>query len=566
MKKNLFFLFLFLAFLLFLNCAKKEEKLIALVGDEKITADELDMMVKGRSRQMPSTRDEERVLKMRILDQLLEEKLLAQAAKEAGRDKDTSFVNTVRQQEEKFLLQTLYQVKVLDKTEPTERELKEFYKKQDEEIHPRHILLKSESKAQEVYNRLQEGADFEELATQESEDVATQSKGGDLGFIKWGKAVGPFQETAFSLQPQQISKPIKTSFGWHIIKLEERRTAELPDYENAKEELKTALRNFKQQDISYNLIEDMRRKSGFKVKSSILDILINKADKKEDTLKIPQTQDVEFNPAKYTPEEKELVLATFKGGELKLGQFLDYYQALPAFRRPGLDRQLLEDLVYQMCLKEILIKMAKDDKVDKSESYLIVLNDFKDMTLANGYRYDVLWKDISTTAEEIEEYYEKNKDLYLQPAGTNVKEIMVKTEEEAREVLKQVKGGADWDSLAKKTLRSHAKNRGGELGYVNEKIYPEIFGYAWNNMETGEIAGPIHIKQSRYGEGYSVIKLLDKKYPYQKKLSEVESDVQRKLIAEKKQQAMDNWISQQKEKKEVKIFEDVLETTLEVGE
>ncbi len=566
MRKSLSFLFLLLAFLLFSDCAEKKEQIVALVGNEKITVEDLNIKMGGSYRTTPSSRDEERTLRKNVLDQIIDEKLLAQAATEMGRDKDESFINTVKEQEERFLLQTLYKVKVVDKSEPTEKELKEFYKKQSEQIHPRHILVKSKDKAEEIYQQLKAGADFEEIAKQESEDAATKSKGGDLDFITWGKAVGPFQDAAFSLKPQEISKPVRTSFGWHIIKLEERRTVELPPYEEIKENLRNALRNFKQQDISYNLIEGMRRKSGFKVNSSTLDLLVSKAEKREDTLQITQTQGAEFDPTKFTPEEKELILATFKGGEFKLWQFLENYQMIPAFRKPSLDKQLLEDLVYQMCLKDILIKMAKDEKVDKSETYLMALNDFKDMTLANWYRNDVLWKDITVTEEEINAYYEKNKDLYLEPATTKVKEIMVKSEEEARDVLKKVKGGADWDSLAKISLRTHAKNRGGELGYVNEKLYPEIFDYAWNKMKIGEIAGPIHIKQSRYGEGYSVIKLLDKKYSYQKKLTEVRSDVEKRVIGEKKQEALNNLISEQKGKKEVKIFEDVLETTLEVKE
>ena len=565
MRKSSFFLFLFLAFLLFWRCAEKKETVVAQIEDEKITVEDLNTRMQARFRQTPASREQELTVKRNILDQIIEEKLLAQAAKDEGQDKDSTFIKSVKDQEEKFLLQSLYQKKVLDKAEPTEKELKEFYKKQNEEIHPRHILLKSQKKADEVYQRLQEGEDFEEIAKQESEDVATKDKGGDLGFINWGKAVGPFQEVAFSLKPQEISKPFKTSFGWHIIKMEERRTVELPDYEEVKENLKTQLRNFKQQAISHDLIEDLRKRSGFKVNSSNLDLLISKAEKK-DTLQMPQPQGAEFNPSKFTPEERELILATFKGGEFKVEQFLEYYQALPAFRKPSLDKELLEDLIYQMTLKDILLKMAKDDKIDQSEDYLNMMNGFMDMTLSNGYRYNVIWKDISTTEEEINAYYEKNKDLYLDPAATQVKEIMVKTEAEAEEVLKMVKGGADWDSLAKKSLRTHAKNRGGELGYVNEKIYPEIFNYAWNEMEVGEIAGPIHIKQSRYGEGYSVIKLLDKRYPYQKKLTEVGSDLQRRLLGEKKQEALDNWVSEEKEKREVKIFEDVLEATLQVKE
>jgi peptidyl-prolyl cis-trans isomerase C len=367
MKKSLLFLFLYFAFLFFLNCAKKEHRYVALVGDEKVTLEEFDLKVKNRARQLPATKEEELALKKTMLETIVQEKLLAQAAREMGKDKDESFINAVKEQEERFLIQTLYQKEVLDKSEPTERELKEFYKKRGEEVHARQILAKSEAKADEIYQQLQEGANFEELAKRESEDVATRDKGGDLGFFQWGKAVGPFQEAAFSLKPQEISKPVRTSFGWHIIKLEERRSVDQPEYEQVKDNLISDLRTFKQQEISYTFLENLKKKSGFKVNSTTLLLLIGKAEKQEDTLQARQSMGAEFNPAKFTPEEKDLVLTTFKGGELRLGGFLENYAMIPAFRKPGLDEELLEDLIYQMSLKPILIVLAQDENIDESE-------------------------------------------------------------------------------------------------------------------------------------------------------------------------------------------------------
>jgi parvulin-like peptidyl-prolyl isomerase len=567
MKKSWFFLFLFLAFLIFLSCAKKDQRLVATIGEDKITVDEFNLKLGNRVRSLPPTRTEELNMRMSLLDRFIQEKLLAEASIELGKDKQESFINAVKEQEERLLLQELFTKEVMDKSVPTERELKDFYEKQGEEIHARHILVKDKAKAEEIYKKLQEGADFEELAKQETEDVATKDRGGDLGFFQWGRMVGPFQEAAFKLKPQEISKPVKSGFGWHIIKVEERRELEQPEYETIKENLNTALQRYKQQELSQTFVEDMRRKSDFKVNSKALQVLMDKAEKKEDTLEVKTSKGAEFNPAAFSPEDRDLSLANFKGGELKLGEFVDNYQQLPPFRRPGLDERLLEDLVYQMSLKPILLKTARDEKIDKSQGFLDKLKDFKEMTLAEEYKYTVLWKDISATEEEIQEYYEKNKDLYLDPAKVKVREIMVKTEEEAKEVLKQVKEGADWEKLAKeKTLRAHVKHRGGELGFVGERVYPEIFDYAWNKMKVGEIGGPVHIKQSRYGEGYSVIELLDKKYSYQKHLRDVETDVQKRVIGDKKLKILEDWTNEKKEGKKVEIFEEVLESTVEAKE
>ena len=564
MRKWLFVLFLFAAVVLFSSCAKKEEKVIAVIGDEKLTAEEFNQKLKNRVRQMPATYEEELNLRKNLLEVLIQEKLLAEAGLEARRDTMESFIKVMKDQEEQLLLQELYKMEVVNKSVPTDRELKEFYEKQGEEIHARHILVKTEEKAKEIYQQLRDGADFVELAKQESEDVATKSKGGDLGFFQWGKMVGPFQEAAFKLQAQEISKPVKSGFGWHIIKVEERRKVDQPEYDQVKERLRTTLQSYKQQELSYKFIEDLKRKSGFEVDPSNLALLMEKA--KKDTSGGRPSQGAEFDAADFTPEEQELTLASFKGGELTIGEFVENYQTLPPYRRPGLDEQLISDLVYQMSLKPILANEARAKNVDKSRDYLMNLDDFKEKTLADGYRYDVLLKDVSATEEEITDYYEKNKDLYVEPASVKVLDIMLPTEEQAKEVLAELKKNEDWDAQAKKSMRSHVRHRGGELGYVNQTVYPEIFDYAWNNMKIGQISGPIHQHDSRYGEGYSVIKLLDKKHSYQKPLAEIKGDVERRVVGEKKLQILQDWTEQKKQEKGVEVFEDVLLGTMELKE
>lgn len=566
MRKSLFFLFVLGIVLSFLSCAKKEEKVIALIGDDKLTAEEFNLKLKNRVREMPGTREQEIDFRRNMLEALIQEKLLAQAGLEVRRDTVESFIKVMKDQEDQLLLQGLYQMEVVEKSVPTDRELKEFYTKQGEEIHARHILVKDEDEAQEIYQQLKEGADFVELAKEKSEDTATKSKGGDLGFFQWGKMVGPFQEAAFELEPQQISKPVKSGFGWHIIKVEERRKVEQPEYDGIKDRLRTSLQSYKQQELTYTFIQDMRGRSGFKVNSAGLQLLMQKAGTKVDTLGVRRTAGAEFDPAQFTPEEQEMTLATFKGGELKMGEFLENYQTLPPFRRPGLDEELISDLIYQMSLKPILANEARNKKVDRSPEYVSNLKDFKDRTLADAYRYDVLLKDVSATEEEITDYYEKNKDMFLDPATVKVQEVMLKTEKEAREVLAELKKNEDWTTQAQKSLRAHVKNRGGELGYINKTVYPYVFDYAWNKMKIGEIGGPVHIEQSRYGEGYSVIKLLDKKYSYQKPLSEVKSEVNRRIVGEKKLDILNQWTDRMRQEKGVEVFEEVLLSTVELKE
>jgi foldase protein PrsA len=90
-------------------------------------------------------------------------------------------------------------------------------------VNVRHILVKDHNKANELVRQAKEGADFTELARTHSEDTGSRDLGGSLGFVGRGATVKAFEEVAFTLAPGEISDPVQSQFGWHIIKVEERR-------------------------------------------------------------------------------------------------------------------------------------------------------------------------------------------------------------------------------------------------------------------------------------------------------------------------------------------------------
>src|SRR3954467_13889515 len=108
----------------------------------------------------------------------------------------------------------------------------------EQEVHARHILVETEDQAKKSEDQLKKGADFAELAKKESKDPGA-SDGGDLGFFTKDQMVPEFSAVAFALEPGKISDPVKTQFGWHIIKVEEKRTRKAPDFEQVKPQIET---------------------------------------------------------------------------------------------------------------------------------------------------------------------------------------------------------------------------------------------------------------------------------------------------------------------------------------
>ncbi len=123
---------------------------------------------------------------------------------------------------------------------------KEFYDAQvgavepQEEIKARHILVATEEEAQAIIDALDAGGDFEELAKEHSTGPSG-AEGGDLGYFTAGTMVAEFNDAAFALQAGEISVPVKTKFGWHVIKVEDRRVQEVPGFELVKDQVIEAL-------------------------------------------------------------------------------------------------------------------------------------------------------------------------------------------------------------------------------------------------------------------------------------------------------------------------------------
>jgi peptidyl-prolyl cis-trans isomerase C len=108
----------------------------------------------------------------------------------------------------------------------------------EQEVHARHILVETEDEAKAVADELKKGADFADLAKKKSKDPGA-SDGGDLGFFTKEQMVPEFSSVAFALEPGKISDPVKSQFGWHIIKVEEKRNRKAPEFEQVKGQIET---------------------------------------------------------------------------------------------------------------------------------------------------------------------------------------------------------------------------------------------------------------------------------------------------------------------------------------
>lgn len=130
--------------------------------------------------------------------------------------------------------------------------------KPEEEVRARHILVEKEDEAKAALARVRQGEDFAKVAAELSRDPGSGKEGGDLGYFTQDRMVPQFGAVAFQLKAGDVSEPVQTQFGWHVIKVEDKRSKPLPKFEEVKGEIETYLVRKAQQDIVMGLRGDLK--------------------------------------------------------------------------------------------------------------------------------------------------------------------------------------------------------------------------------------------------------------------------------------------------------------------
>lgn len=210
------------------------ETVVATVGGEEITEADLSFAAEDLAQdlaQMPA--QERRAFLLRVL---IDMKVMAGAAEKAGMDQTELFAQRLNYLKERALRRAYFADAIAGQV--TEEAIRADYDKfvaefqPQEEVHARHILVETQEEADAIKAELDAGGDFAAIAQEKSIDPGSGANGGDLGFFAKGMMVPEFETAAFALaNPGDVSAPVQSQFGWHIIKLEEKRESSPPAFE-----------------------------------------------------------------------------------------------------------------------------------------------------------------------------------------------------------------------------------------------------------------------------------------------------------------------------------------------
>ena len=523
------------------GCGKSGGKVLARVGSDDITVQEFNDVTGAANRNYPSAQAEFDQ-KSKDLDSLINQRLLIQEAYKRGMDKSEALTSAVLANKDKFLLDVLYQREVKDKTGVSEAALKEYFDKLANKIRVSHILVANLDTANALVTRLSQGASFEQLAYDYSTDPNAKRNRGDLGYMIWGgmATLPEFEDAAFKLQVGEVSPPVKTRYGYHIIKVVEIQPNEARgDFETRKASFERSLGAIQETRRMVQYLQEMMDKYPLTVDTTTLSYLVRKRNDMYPPEVLASLPKGDFDDAQLDRNEKELVVATWEGGQLSVMEYLTNIRKLPAPSRPSLERyDSVKAMAFQVKLPDILAYEANKKGVENDEQYKKKVKLFRELTMADMLKTDSLMKAKQPAEDEIRAYYDAHPEEFTDEARVHIYEIQLSDEMLARNLAKSIKS---LDAFKKKSMevneRAGRKEAGGDLGYIIRRWYPEIFDAAFKTP-VGEVGGPVVAAGK-----YSIYYVVDRVDQTLKDFLGVKQQIAGLLMSRSQNQTYSDWVA-----------------------
>jgi peptidyl-prolyl cis-trans isomerase C len=238
----------------------QSDPVIAKVNGTEVKQSDLDAAEEELAGQVPPMAPDAKrdYLVAYVADMLL----VAKAAEDRKLAETEDFKRKLVNARSKLLMEALLQAEA--KAAITDEAMRKVYDEaikqmaNEEEVSARHILVETEDEAKKILADLKKGADFVAIAKEKSKDPGSKENGGDLGFFGKEQMVPEFAETAFKLNKGQLSDPVKSQFGWHVIRVDDKRKKQAPEFEKVKDQIQTFVQRRAQAEMITKLRESAK--------------------------------------------------------------------------------------------------------------------------------------------------------------------------------------------------------------------------------------------------------------------------------------------------------------------
>jgi len=397
----------------------------------------------------------------------------------------------------------------------------------------------AKQKIDDIYLKLiEENADFTEMAKQYSDDKKSALNGGQLPWFGSNKMVTSFEDAAFKLELEgALSKPIQTPYGWHIIKLLDRRV--LGAFEEEKDEIKKRVEKDSRAQLKRTyLVNRLKKEYDFKVSESVFTALKRNAEVNVITGKLSFKQPI---------KSSQQMIFSIANTQFYLDDFLVYLFAMPSIQEKSKDAELYIDDAFSKWSEDQIIAYEDAHLETKYNDFRLLMKEYRDGILLYELTDEKIWTKAIKDTTGLKAFYEANKDRYMWDVRVKAKIINCLNDKVAHKVQKRLrKSSVDFEKLKVKINKKSSLNMVVEEGLFSRGDNAFVDQVVWSEGVSDLIYDNQNVK----------IICVDEVLPPQAKAL---SQIKGLIISDYQESLQAKWISELKSKYLVKVNEDVLE-------
>lgn len=549
-KHRLIFALSIIASFFLISCGKKSEPnaVLVKVGDATISQRQFEWRLKNMLMLTPL---DTAPMREALLQALIDEQVLLTEAERRGLRATDDFKRRSESIRIDAILEA-YRDHLVDTVQATENEIKEAFFLGQEQVAARHLYAPTLTAANALYEKLQSGATFEELAPGVFKDYRLANNGGYLGYFKWEDLDPTFSAVAQKLKKGEISKPVRTKSGYSIIKLEDRvRPPILTEMDFAKEKKK--LRWVTTHRKRARTIQRLDAKTLAEMQVRFNETALVQIWEQMQLSRADTTQEIEDGAAGANlPPAMEV--AKIGNRTWTVQDFHERARQTSARQRGRVQSvEDLKDFISGLALREEYFQRAaqagfeNDPAVQqrirmKEESWLIE----KMKTL--------LTDSVLVPEDSLRQEYATQPQNYVYPATVRLREITVANQEQIAHILAELKRGREFGELARRySIRRWSAERGGEVGYVTKGDLGEWADQIFQ-LKRGEIGGPYQREQY-----FSIVQVLERKPEQTKTFNEAKAEIAENLLPIYRQRELQKQLQKLRQPLTIQVDSNVLQ-------
>jgi parvulin-like peptidyl-prolyl isomerase len=536
------------------SCSKNDTSApVAKINDRVITREQFEKAFTiVDEKYLPENKDLDGMRE--FLQTLIDKEIMALKADELGYDKD-NFVVQGMEAFKKVGLQAGYiKVKVADRINVTEKDLKEAYPFFGVNRRVKQILVDTREEADHVYDILQEGHDFESVCKEYSKGPDAE-KGGEVVNALWGTFPPEFQDELFTTKVGDVTHPILSQYGYFLIKVIAETKPNPKPLDEVRSDLEQILKQQQQIKYSFEMSNALREKHGFQFYEDNVGIAFE-ALPPDRALTNPPDRSTEIYPLlKFTAADLDKPLVEYKNKYITIKDFSDLYDRASFFQRPRRQYRYgdIKKFIVDLVMNELIEEELQTSGIENNPQVKRMLDRKREQLMVDKLYQDLVNDQTQVPYNEVKNYYQDNLEQFRRPEERRFGVVLTGDRASAKEACDMLRSGEGFSAVR------------ATYSIEDEQVYGGDEGKFFTKGETADIDDQGFVltvcgvsDPFETGRGWMVLKCLEKRPERIISINEAQAQITNYLKTIKNEERLNELLAKWREEYTVEIYDNNL--------